>query len=37
MVAFDPDQDVAIAALVTDAGYGAQVAGSEVKTFFDGY
>ena len=37
MVAFDPDQDVAIAALVIDAGYGAQVAGSEVKTFFDGY
>jgi cell division protein FtsI/penicillin-binding protein 2 len=37
MVAFDPDQDVAIAALVLDAGYGAQVAGSEVKTFFDSY
>ena len=37
MVAFDPDQDVAIAALVIDAGYGAQVAGSEVKTFFDAY
>ena len=37
MVAFDPDQDVAIAALVINAGYGAQVAGSEVKTFFDGY
>ena len=37
MVAFDPDQDVAIAALVLNAGYGAQVAGPEVKTFFDGY
>ncbi|HEX3955438.1 MAG TPA: penicillin-binding transpeptidase domain-containing protein, partial [Trebonia sp.] len=37
MVAFDPDRDVAIAALVVDAGYGAQVAGPEVKTFFDGY
>jgi hypothetical protein len=37
MVAFDPGRDVAIAALVVDAGYGAQVAGPEVKTFFDGY
>jgi hypothetical protein len=37
MVAFDPDQDVAIAALVINAGYGAQVAGLEVKTFFDAY
>ena len=37
MVAFDPDKDVAIAALVVNAGYGAQVAGREVKTFFDGY
>jgi hypothetical protein len=37
MVAFDPDQDVAVAALVVDAGYGAQVAGAEVKTFLDGY
>jgi cell division protein FtsI/penicillin-binding protein 2 len=37
MVAFDPGQDVAVAALVVDAGYGAQAAGPEVKTFFDGY
>jgi hypothetical protein len=37
MVAFDPDKDIAIAALVVNAGYGAQVAGPEVKTFFDGY
>jgi cell division protein FtsI/penicillin-binding protein 2 len=37
MVAFDPDEDVAIAALVVDAGGGAQVAGPEVKTFFDEY
>jgi transpeptidase family protein len=37
MVAFDPDKDVAIAALVINAGYGAQVAGPEVKAFFDGY
>ena len=37
MVAFDPDQDVAVAALVVDAGYGAQAAGAEVKTFLDGY
>src|SRR3984957_12176659 len=37
MVAFDRAQDVAIAALVIDAGYGAVVAGPEVKTFFDGY
>jgi hypothetical protein len=36
MVAFDPGKDVAIAALVLNAGYGAQAAGSEVKTFFDG-
>jgi hypothetical protein len=37
MVAFDPDKDVAIAALVVNAGSGAQAAGPEVKTFFDGY
>jgi len=37
MVAFNPDEDVAIAALVVNAGYGAQVAGAEVKSFFDGY
>ncbi len=37
MVAFDPDEDVAIAALAVNAGGGAQVAGPEVKTFFDEY
>jgi cell division protein FtsI/penicillin-binding protein 2 len=37
MVAFDPDKDVAVAALVINAGYGAQVAGLEVKAFFDAY
>jgi hypothetical protein len=37
MVAFDPDEDVAIADLVVNAGYGAQVAGPEIKMFFDEY
>jgi hypothetical protein len=37
MVAFAPDKDIAIAALVLSSGHGAQVAGPEVKTFFDGY
>lgn len=37
MVAFAPDQDIAVAALVVNAGYGAQVAGPEVKAFFDAY
>jgi len=37
MVAFEPDEDVAVAALVLDAGYGAQVAGPEVKTFLSMY
>jgi hypothetical protein len=37
MVAFDPGQDAAVAALVVNAGHGSQVAGPEVKTFFDGY
>ena len=37
MVAFDPGEDVAIAALVINAGDGAQVAGPEIKTFFDQY
>jgi cell division protein FtsI/penicillin-binding protein 2 len=36
-VAFDPDKDVAIAALVVNAGYGAPVAGPEVKTFLNSY
>jgi cell division protein FtsI/penicillin-binding protein 2 len=37
MVAFAPDKDIAIAALVVNAGHGAQVAGPEVKAFFDSY
>jgi hypothetical protein len=37
MVAFDPGKDVAIADLVINAGYGAQTAGPQVKTFFDEY
>ncbi len=37
MVTFGPDQDVAVAVLVDNAGYGAQVAGSEVKTLLGGY
>jgi cell division protein FtsI/penicillin-binding protein 2 len=37
MVAFDPGQDLAVAALVVNAGYGATAAGPEVKTFFAGY
>jgi cell division protein FtsI/penicillin-binding protein 2 len=37
LVAFAPDKDVAIAALVVNAGYGAQVAGPEVKAFLDAY
>jgi hypothetical protein len=37
MVAFDPGEDVAIAALAVNAGGGAQVAGPEVKTFFTQY
>jgi hypothetical protein len=37
MVAFDPDEDIAIADLVVNAGYGTQVAGPEVKAFFDQY
>jgi cell division protein FtsI/penicillin-binding protein 2 len=37
MVAFDPGRDIAVAALVVNAGYGAQAAGSEVKAFLDAY
>jgi cell division protein FtsI/penicillin-binding protein 2 len=37
MVAFAPDRDIAIAALVLNAGGGAQVAGPEVKAFFGAY
>ncbi len=37
LIAFDPAQDVAVACLVVNAGYGAQFAGPEVKTFLDSY
>jgi hypothetical protein len=37
LIAFEPSRDVAVACLVVDAGYGAQVAGPEVKAFLDGY
>ena len=36
LIAFDPTKDVAVAALVLNAGYGAQFAGPEVKAFLDG-
>ena len=36
LIAFDPNQDVAVACLVLNAGYGAQFAGPEVKAFLDG-
>jgi hypothetical protein len=34
-VAFDPDEDIAVADLVLNAGYGAQVAAPEVKSFLN--
>jgi hypothetical protein len=37
LIAFDPTQDVAVACLVLNSGYGAQVAGPEVKAFLDKY
>jgi hypothetical protein len=37
MVAFAPGKNVAVAALVLNAGYGAQVAGPEVKTLLGMY
>jgi hypothetical protein len=37
LIAFDPAQDVAVACLVVNAGYGAQVAGPEVRSFLDSY
>jgi len=37
LIAFDPAQDVAVACLVVNAGYGAQFAGPEVKAFLDTY
>jgi cell division protein FtsI/penicillin-binding protein 2 len=36
-VAFDPSQDVAVACLVVDAGYGAQYAAPEVRQFLSQY
>jgi cell division protein FtsI/penicillin-binding protein 2 len=37
LIAFDPAQDVAVASLVVNAGYGAQYAGPEVKSFLNQY
>jgi Penicillin binding protein transpeptidase domain len=37
LIAFEPSKDVAVACLVVNAGYGAQVAGPEVKVFLDSY
>jgi cell division protein FtsI/penicillin-binding protein 2 len=37
LIAFDPSKDVAVACLVLNAGYGAQVAGPEVRAFLDSY
>jgi hypothetical protein len=36
-IAFEPSRDVAVGCLVLDAGYGASVAGPEVKAFLDSY
>jgi cell division protein FtsI/penicillin-binding protein 2 len=36
-VAFDPNQDVAVACLVLNAGYGAQFAAPGVLKFLNGY
>ncbi|HTJ72241.1 MAG TPA: penicillin-binding transpeptidase domain-containing protein [Actinospica sp.] len=35
MIAFDPDEDLAVGTVVLDAGYGASYAGPEVKGVFD--
>jgi hypothetical protein len=35
LIAFDPTRDIAVCALVVNAGYGAQYAGPEVKAFLD--
>ena len=37
LIAFEPGKDIAVACLVVNAGYGAQFAGPEVKSFLDGY
>jgi hypothetical protein len=37
LIAFEPSKDVAVACLVVNAGYGAQVAGPEVRAFLENY
>src|SRR6185437_15656072 len=37
LIAFDPSQDVAVACLVLDAGYGAEYAAPEVQNFLSHY
>jgi transpeptidase family protein/MecA-like transpeptidase family protein len=37
LIAFDPAQDIAVAALVLNSGYGASVAGPEVASFLSHY
>jgi Penicillin binding protein transpeptidase domain len=37
LIAFEPSRDIAVACLVVKAGYGAQVAGPEVRAFLDNY
>jgi hypothetical protein len=37
LIAFEPSRDVAVGCLVLNAGYGAQVAGPEVRNFLDSY
>jgi cell division protein FtsI/penicillin-binding protein 2 len=37
LIAFDPNKDVAVAALVLDAGYGAEFSGPEVVSFLNAY
>ena len=37
LIAFDPTKDIAVGCLVLNAGYGAQIAGPEVKSFLDSY
>ena len=37
LLAFEPSRDVAVACLVLKAGYGAQVAGPEVRAFLNNF
>jgi cell division protein FtsI/penicillin-binding protein 2 len=37
LIAFDPTQDIAVACLVLNSGYGASVAGPEVVSFLGHY